>query len=327
MKKLSNKGILIFLVVLCIAVYLRLGFSFFSHGTLAEIDTCSNKYSGEVPDIFVEKNTGLNFVEMGSGCFYMGSSQEDPHVKNDELPLTLIHLKDFYICSTEVSKEAFAVFVAETGYRTTAEKQGFSWVFSDLTGKWEKKKNISWKNPGFDQDMDHPVVHVSFYDATEFTNWLSSKNKDFSFRLPTEQEWEFAARGGLSESRFVPKEDETLCTYINGADLSARHYFKGWKVLNCFDGFPFTAPVESLKPSSHGLYHMLGNVWEWCDSRYYPEIRKKNKKIYGNKAKVVIRGGSFYSKPEYLRFAERDFLASPEKRGYDIGFRPVMTKE
>ncbi|PID77841.1 MAG: hypothetical protein CSB21_03265 [Deltaproteobacteria bacterium] len=277
-------------------------------------------------NFFTEKITGLEFTKIEKGSFFMGSPEND-HLKNrDEEPLTLIEVDSFYISATEVSNKDFGLFVKDTGYKTTSEKEGFSWIFSNLTGKWEKKKGLSWKNPGYDTKEDSPVVHVSFFDAKAFADWLTSKYKKRVFRLPFEYEWEYAAKEGSDNISYFYNNNETLCTFINGADISAKNYFQGWKINNCNDGFIFTAPVRYLKPSNSGLYNMLGNVWEWCDSKYFPVIQKKNKRIYGKKAKVVIRGGSFYSKPKYLRFTERDYLSSPEKRGYDIGFRIVMTE-
>jgi|GEM_PF-1245258 formylglycine-generating enzyme required for sulfatase activity len=300
------------LIILILSVYSRLIYNIVADNNVNPCIPATE--TGFEADYFIEKETGLDFIKIKSGCF----SRKDCSEK--------FSVDEFAISSTEVRKKDFSKFIKETGRVTTAEKKGFSLIYSDLTGNWEKK-TLTWKKPGFEQKPNHPVVHVSFYDAYEFAKWLSSKYENISFRLPSEQQWEFAARASEAGDVYFTEEGSDICNYSNGADLSARAEFSGWKISDCSDGYVYTSPAGEFMPDIKGLYDILGNVWEWCDSQYFPKVRKKNKRIYGNKSKVVIRGGSFYSKPEYLKFSARDFVLSPEKSSYDIGFRLVMIKK
>ncbi|MGM0417195.1 MAG: formylglycine-generating enzyme family protein [Thermodesulfobacteriota bacterium] len=308
-KKYISAAVLIILIIL---VYSRLTYKIV---TDKEAKSCTPAVeAGFEKDYFREKETGINFVKIRNGCFSRKDSSEN------------ILVEDFAISATEVRKKDFSKFIKETGWVTTAEKKGFSLIYSDLTGNWEKKE-LTWKNPGFDQGENHPVVHVSFYDAYEFAKWLSSKYENYKFRLPSENQWEYAAKVAESGDVYSREDVTGICDYANGADITAREKFSGWKISDCRDGFVYTSPAGEFSSDKKGLYDMLGNVWEWCDSRYFSKVRKKNKRIYGNKTKVVIRGGSFYSKPEYLRFSGRDFVLSPEKSSYDLGFRLVMIEK
>ena len=321
--KMRKKILTAFLILLLSGLYSRLIYKWFCpSGEPAK--SIGFKEEQKESTFFKENTTGLIFIKFRKNTFLMGSPENEPERNSDEGPVTKVNIDPFYICTTEVRKKDFKRFAVETGYRTEAEKENFSWIYSEITGNWEKKNGLSWKKPGYEQRLNHPVVHVSFFDAVNFAKWLSSKNTGCYFRLPTEQEWEFAARSGGTEKNSFFKQ---ICFYANGADLSAKKEFSGWKVSECNDGFVFTSDAGSFRPNKRGIYDMLGNVWEWCDSQYRSRIFEKNKKIYGKRSKVVIRGGSFYSKPEYLRFSSRDYLSSPEKRGYDIGFRLVMIEK
>lgn len=315
-KKILNLSVLL---VLILAVYLRIFFIIYSEDKPKK-DNCK-KISFGFDEVFIEEITGLKFIRMDFGKFLMGSPEKEKGRKSDESPVSEVCISEFMISETEVRVKDFERFVFETNYKTTAEKKGFSFVYSPLTGKWEKKTAVNWKNPGFDQTKEHPVVHVSFFDALEFSKWLDSKYKKIRISLPTEHQWEYAAKKGLAVKTYGKK----ICEYSNCADLSAKEIFPGWKVSGCTDGHVFTSPVKSFNPDKNGLYDMSGNVWEWCNSEYKPYISRKNSRIYGKKRNVVIKGGSFYSKPEFLRPSAREHLSSGSKRAYDTGFRLIIT--
>ncbi|MDY0131080.1 MAG: SUMF1/EgtB/PvdO family nonheme iron enzyme [Desulforegulaceae bacterium] len=317
--KFNKKSILYILIILIFIVYSRVFFVVFSDKEVSG-NTCLKKQT-KLNKVFVEKTTGLKFVRMDSGEFYMGSPESEDGRKSDEGPLTRVCINEFMISESETRVKDFSLFVSQTNYITTAEKEGFSYIYSPLTGRWEKKTGVSWKKPGFEQTEDHPVVHLSFFDAMEFANWLDQKYKQIKIGLPSEHQWEYAAKKGYIEL----KNKEEICLYSNSADLSAKGNFPGWKISSCEDGFVFTAPVKSFNPDTNGLYDMAGNVWEWCDSEYKPYISSQNLSVYGKKKSVVIKGGSFYSKPEFLRFSAREHLNSGKKRAYDLGFRLVIT--
>ncbi|MDY0360488.1 MAG: SUMF1/EgtB/PvdO family nonheme iron enzyme [Desulforegulaceae bacterium] len=312
-KKKKFSYILIFLILV---VYIRIFFVFF----IQEKKEDRVVFSKKIDELKItEKITGLNFIRVNKGIFFMGSPEDETGRKSDESPLSKIKIDEFMISENEVRVKDFSIFVSETNYLTSAEKEGYSYVYSGLTGNWEKKKGISWKNPGFEQTDNHPVVHVSFFDAREFADWLDRKNKKYKIRLVKENEWEFAAKKGML------KKQTNICNIANCADESARQRFSGWKISSCNDGHIFTSPVKSFLPDGLGLYDMIGNVWEWCDSEYKPYITPKNSTIYGKNKNVVIKGGSFYSKPEFLRASAREHLSSGTKRAYDIGFRLALT--
>lgn len=322
-KKKLNKNFLRFiLIIIIIAVYSRLFFAVFFKEKSGLYADCHGKKT-ELDEFYEEEITGLKFLKIESGDFFMGSSCEEEGRKSDESPLTKICVDEFMISETEVRVKDFRLFVSETDYVTTAEKEGFSYVYSPLTGKWEKKIGATWKKPGFNQTDDHPVVHVSFFDASVFAKWLDKKIKSKRVMLPAEYQWEYAAKKGLLNMKSM----DEICSYANCADLSAKEIFPGWKISECRDDYIYTSPVKSFDQDQNGLYDMTGNVWEWCNSEYKPYISRKNSRIYGKKKNVVIKGGSFYSKPEFLRPSAREHLSSGEKRAYDIGFRLVITGE
>ena len=214
-----------------------------------------------------------------------------------EQPLHQVRIDGFWMDETEVTNRQFAKFVEETGYVTVAERPptkeeilkqlppgspdppedmlvAASMVFSPPSGAvplnrfdlwWAWVPGAHWRNPeGPDSDLkgrdDHPVVHVCFVDAMAYTKWADK-------RLPTEAEWEFAARGGLKNMPFVwgddPLSDKKPQTNIWQGDFP-HHNTKA-------DGYIGTAPVRSFPRNGYGLYHMSGNVWEWCSDWYRPD--------------------------------------------------------
>ena len=156
------------------------------------------------------------------------------------------------------------------GYKTDAEK-------GDKPGRggWntEKKefgfnKGYSWRNAGFEQTDEHPVVNVSWNDAVAFCQWLSGKEGK-TYRLPTEAEWEYACRAGTKTRYYSGDDPETLAKVANVADATAKAKFPDWKwTIKASDGYVFTAPVGQFKPNAFGLYDMHGNAWQWCADWY-----------------------------------------------------------
>ncbi len=280
--------------------------------------------SGEKGRFWVEPVTGMTFVWIPEGCFRMGSEEAEQGRDRDEGPSHEVCLDGFWIGQREVTREEFRRFVEASGYVTDAEREGYSWVY---TGSWEKRGGYSWRRPGFYQDEAHPVVHVSFQDALAMAKWLGEKTQD-SFGLPTEAQWEYACRSGRMEARFWGEAPHEACSYANVADRTAAKDFPSWTVHGCSDGFVFTAPTASYQPNAYGLYDMLGNVWEWCadgyDQNAYRKHGPKNPAMLdSNVTARVIRGGSWYSRPEHVRCAKRDALSRPDRRSQDLGFRLI----
>ena len=216
---------------------------------------------------------GQQMVEIPAGKFLMGSESIESFMADGEGPVREVFVDSFFISKTTVSNFEFAQFVADTGYETEAETLGWSFVFSgqlereqvsvDLIGQlpitpwWSAVRGASWKHPigpssSAESIPDHPVVHISWNDALCYANWMG-------MRLPTEAEWERAARGELVQMKF-PWGDDLL--------QDGQHHCNVWQgefpVQNdCDDGFFATSPCESFEPNDFGLYNVSGNVWEW----------------------------------------------------------------
>lgn len=221
---------------------------------------------------------GVQLVHLPAGRFPMGSLDSKRYPNNrtmtqpNQKPQRVVTIsKPFRIGAHEITVGQFRKFVEATGYKTSAETSGRGGSHFFPGEKHERQDvSLTWKNPGFEQADDHPVVQVSLRDAEAFCTWLSAREKA-KYRLPTEAEWEYASRGGtdtlLPGGDFVGLLERTA----NVADRSylginpAADWTKSWE-----DGFGNTAPVGSLIPNGFGLYDMIGNVWEWCSDYYDP---------------------------------------------------------
>lgn len=289
----------------------------------SESDSDQEKAAGTQNKNWRDPLTGMEFVWVPGGCFTMGSSLSEQDRDSDEGPVHEVCVDAFWMGKYEVTRGEFQKFVNSDGYKTDAEEEGFSWVY---TGRWERRQGYNWHEVGFDQDDRHPVVNVSWKDANAMADWLSRHSRG-EFRLPTEAEWEYACRAGTTAVRYWGDNPDEACTYANVADRDTLTEFPAWTVHNCKDGFIYTAPVGTFKPNDFGLYDMLGNVWEWCEDVYnvraYSEHSNKNPVYKADAPDRVIRGGSWYSRPEVVRCASRDNLHLPTRRGYDVGFRLV----
>ena len=140
-----------------------------------------------------------------------------------------------------------------------------------MTKKYQFNGKYSWRNAGFEQTDEHPVVNVSWNDAVAFCKWLSRKEGK-TYRLPTEAEWEYACRAGTTTRYYSGDDPETLAKVGNVADATAKAKFANWKyTIKASDGYVFTAPVGQFTPNAFGLYDMHGNAWQWCADRYGKE--------------------------------------------------------
>lgn len=259
-------------------------------------------------------------VVLPGGVFRMGADSEDGFPEDDEGPVREVTVAPFAIDPYCVSNTRFAEFVDATGHRTDAERYGWTYVFAKfLPGPLRKiaprPENTPWwcgvsgaywrqpEGPGSDLDgrWDHPVVHVSWRDAAAYCAWANR-------RLPTEAEWEYAARGGLDQARY-PWGDELTPDGVHRCNIwQGRFPVRD----TAEDGFSGTAPVDAFQPNGFGLYNVAGNVWEWCADlfREGQEIR-------------AMRGGSYLCHPSYCdryRVAART-ANSPDSSSGNLGFR------
>ncbi len=276
-------------------------------------------------------------VEFGRVSFAMGADDPLAYRDDGEGPVHEVTLSPYGIDAVAVSNERFAAFVAATGYRTDAERFGWSFVFGGLLPDdfedtagvaaapwWRQVFGAQWRHPegpqsDLDGRSDHPVVHVSHNDASAYCDWAGA-------RLPTEAEWEHAARGGLDGAVF-PWGDEL--------ESSGEHRMNVWQgefpVSNTAeDGFAGTAPVTAFLPNGYGLYNMCGNVWEWCADRFDPGYYAVSPKVDptgpAEGEMVVMRGGSYLCHESYCRryrVSARTGNTTDSSAG-NIGFRVAI---
>lgn len=259
-------------------------------------------------------------VLIPGGTFQMGTDNGFPY----EGPSHEVTVRPFYMDRTEVTVAAFRAFVTATGYKTDAEKFGWSGVFDPKIPGWTKCDGADWRHPtgpkSTARDND-PVVHVSFADATAYAAWARK-------RLPTEAEFEFALRGGLDHKVF-PWGDELT--------PGGRHLANTWQGNfpdrdTAADGFDTIAPVASFPPNPYGLYDIAGNVWEWTAdyfaADYYAHSPKDNPTGPDKGDEKVIRGGSWLCASNYCagyRAAARQHTA-PDSGLNNLGFRCVRDR-
>ena len=342
--------------MLALSLFLLLGF----------IQGCQNNETEEIQDNQPEK-TPDNMVFIPGGILEMGgdNDQADP----DEYPKHKVKINSFFLDETEVTNAQFVKFVEATNYITVAERdidweemkqqlppdtpkppdsilKAGSLVFTktsqpvQLTNPalwWQWTIGASWKNPegpgsNIKSRMNHPVVHISWEDAMAYANWAGK-------RLPTEAEWEWAARGG-KENMIYPWGNDNINDNPKLANF--------WQGLFPFenklmDGFDQTAPVKSFPSNEYGLYDMAGNVWEWCSDWYRPDYyqtaiasdqalpenprgpKSSFDPVEPTVPKKVIRGGSFLCNDSYCsgyRVARR-MKSSPDSGFNHTGFRCV----
>lgn len=255
-------------------------------------------------------------VTLPGGRFHMGSDDDDIFPADGEGPVREVEVSPFAIDRCAVTNDEFAEFVDATGHISEAEKFGWSYVFVDLVHPeatafiinaavpgatwWRGVRGADWRAPEgpgstIDGRGNHPVVHVSWNDAGAFAAWAGK-------RLPTEAEWEFAARGGLDRARFpwgdeLQPDGEHRCNIWQGTFPTAN---------TLEDGYFSTAPVDAFSPNAFGLHNTSGNVWEWCADRFSADWHRaetpatRQNPIGPSRGEArVLRGGSYLCHDSY----------------------------
>jgi formylglycine-generating enzyme required for sulfatase activity len=269
-------------------------------------------------------------MHIAAGPFWMGSEDPDTFPDDGEGPVRQVHVSGFHIDPKAVTNAQFAAFSKATGWQTDAERFGWSYVFHQFVTDrgavmdgavpqapwWLAVEGATWRTPeGPGSDIGdrphHPVVHVSWRDATAYAHWAGK-------RLPTEAEWEKAARGGLDRARF-PWGDE----------LTPRGQYRcnTWQgrfpaVNTAADGYPGTAPVNAFRPNAYGLYNTSGNVWEWCADWFsvdHNAAERHDPRGPASGENKVIRGGSYLCHESYCnryRVAARHYTTPDSTIGH-----------
>lgn len=270
---------------------------------------------------------GPTMVLIPAGSFAMGASDDDDLAEPRERPRRDVRIpKAFEMAVTETTVGQFRRFVEETGYITEAERDpAGGWGFDLDTGDVGPRRGRCWRNPGFEQTDAHPVVQVSWIDAEAYCAWLSRRDGRV-YRLPTEAEWEYAARAG-AETRYLHGADPAgLEGRANTADASLSAAFPAATWASSWDdGFAFTAPVAQYAPNAFGLHDTVGNVWEWCgdfhdDARY---AQGGSVAPRGPEEGVMrcIRGGGWYDGPRKQRTSTRAWFKPVFRYCQLSGFR------
>jgi formylglycine-generating enzyme len=275
-----------------------------------------------------------SLVRLDGGEFTMGSDTGPGYPGDGEGPARRVRVDAFSIDRFAVTNAQFATFVDATGHVSEAERFGWSFVFAGLLPDdfvetrgvvgaewWRQVFGAQWRHPEGPQSdlaerLDHPVLHVSWHDAQAYCAWAG-------LRLPTEAEWEFAARGGLDGRRY-PWGDELL--------VDGRHRCNVWQGTfpsenTIEDGYYGTAPVDAFAPNGYGLYNVVGNAWEWCldwfDAEFHRDGPRTNPSGPPDGTQRVMRGGSFLCHESYcfrFRVPARS-SNSPDSTTGNLSFR------
>lgn len=261
------------------------------------------------------------FVDIPGGSFQMGCSPGDSECDSDEGPVHTVSIKPFRMGKYEVTVGQFRRFVEAAGYRTDAARGGNCFnVRRDRVWVEELESGTDWRNPGFQQQDRHPVVCVSWNDARAYAQWLSRQGGG-RYRLPSESEWEYAARaGGRGPYSFA-----TVRHFVNTAmSLTIPSSTNLTNVHRAMMGHFNTAPVlGGYRPNGFGLHDMHGNVWEWTEDCYHDSYADAPSDgvawTAGDCARRVHRGGSWFSVPRNVRSSSRDGFAT-DNRGAALAF-------
>lgn len=313
---------------------------------------CCIAWPAVAQTLVIENSIGMKFVRLPAGQFMMGSDESVESLRAsyplherkrfdelvDETPKHRVTLsRPFWMGQYEVTVAQFAQFVEQAQYTPESIADGtggygysaqHDQTRGDRGDAFAGRDPIySWRNPGFMQGDDHPVVNVSWNDATAMAKWLSAKESR-RYRLPTEAEWEYACLAGTSTRYAHGNDPQALLNSANVFDLDAADKWTRWRefAVRGRDGFAFTAPVGSFAPNAYGLHDMSGNVWEWVADWYSEDYYAKSAAqdpqgpTEGNVR--VRRGGSWHTWPLYTRCSYRNWN-SQQTRYTLVGFRLV----
>ena len=250
-------------------------------------------------DVLRSGGEGPAMVVVPAGSFQMGSLADEEGRDDDEGPVHRVTIGEAFAAGVhEVTRVEYERFAEATGY---AAGKG---CYTLKGGQWEEQAERNWRDPGYRQSGEHPVVCVSWEDAQAYVGWLSRESRA-EYQLLSEAEWEYVARGGTETAWYWEEGEGGQCRHANGADANTEF---DWKIA-CNDGHARTAPVGSYTKNRFGLSDVLGNVWEWVEDcwngSYAGAPADGTAWKQGNCNRRVLRGGSWNSNPRNLRSADR----------------------
>ena len=264
---------------------------------------------GEViHDMLRDGSQGPAMVFIRGGAYIMGSLADETGRDGEERRRRAV-VADVLIARTELTVHEFRQFVWATGYDTDAERNAggrrgcYAWDNAD--SDWTYRARRHWLKPGVHREDDYPAVCLSWNDAQAYAAWLSAQTGE-AYRLPTEAEWEYAARAGTRTARFWGNDPAQACTYGNVADRATARSNRDWTIgHDCEDGFGTLAPVARFAPNPWGLYDMLGNAWEWTCSAYDSAYLGAQERCDAWAEHRASRGGSWINGADGTRVADR----------------------
>ena len=273
-------------------------------------------------------------VTVPAGIAILGASADDRQRRSDELPERRFTIRvPFAVSRHEITRDQYEAFVHATGRRV----EGNCLTHRRQRGNWVYDAETTFRDPGFSQTGDQPVACVSWDEAKAYVDWLNTQTQG-GYRLLTEVEWEYVARGGAPNTVYPWGNDAAKgCPFANGFDQTAlatyqpvdTSAYKVYDPLACSDGWLNTAPVGSLEPNAFGVFDMIGNVSEWIEDCHAPSHEAVGADgavpvVDGTCAKRIAKGGSWGTLGSNLRTAER-FPYAPTHRDDSIGIRVAKT--
>ena len=298
----------------------------------------------------IQNTLGMKFALIPAGEFTMGSDESAESLAksypqyerkrlqdlSDEGPAHKVSIsRAFYLGQHEVTVGQFRRFLEASGYQPESIADGtggygynpdYDPARSARGDAFEgRDQKYSWRNPGFQQGDDHPVVNITWNDAVAMCKWLS-KTEGKTYRLPTEAEWEYAARAGTKTHYYTGDDPQSLLKAANVFDADSAKNWSKWAAyaLAGHDGYAFTSPVGSFMPNAYGLYDIHGNAWEWTadwhDDHYYANSPRKDPQGPATGNVRVRRGGSWHTWSFYARSSYRNWNA-PDTRYTLVGMR------
>jgi formylglycine-generating enzyme required for sulfatase activity len=311
-------------------------------------NTATDAHDSGQPQKVITNSIGMKLTLIPAGEFLMGSSESPEELRKafrdyvdpfpwvdhfaDEYPRHRVRItKPFYLGTCHVTVGQFRKFVEDTAYKTDAEKNGKGGVGIAIGPDGEEVtggREFNWRNTGFAQTDEHPVVNVSWNDATAFCRWLSHKDGK-TYLLPTEAQWEYACRAGTTTRFWNGDDPEKLAQVGNVLDATCKAKFPGTEdwAIHAADGYVFTSPVGRFRRNAFGLYDMHGNAAQWCSDWYgakYYEASPADDPSGPNSGKTRVQRGSAWGTvgPSYSMSAYR-VGAPPGDSGFGTGFRVV----